>query len=122
MIWQAVAFFVGIGVMAAPDLLGFGGTVADAFHILGPIAASVAGMAFFAILRPVRRVHLLVGPLIGLAPIVFGGSAEAIAVGVLAGAALVVLAFPGDAKPGQYGGGWRALFSNTEPRTTPEDH
>ena len=122
MIWQIVAFLLGIGVMASPDLLGLTDTVADAFHILGPIAASIAGMAAFDVLRPVRRAHLLVGPLIALAPIVFGGTAAALAVGLAAGAVLVAVAFPGDAPAGQYGGGWRAVITKTEPRTTLEDH
>ena len=122
MIWQALAFLVGVGVTAAPDVLGLEGGVADAFNVLGPIAASIAGMAAFDVLRSLRRVHLLVGPLIALAPIVLGGPVEGLAVGLVAGAALVGLAFPGDASAAQFGGGWRAIFTKTEPRTTPEDH
>jgi hypothetical protein len=110
MIWQGIAFLVAIGVMAAPDVLGLSESVADAFHILGPVAASIAGMAAADVLRGVRRAHLLVGPAIALAPIVLGGGVTAIAVGVVAGGMLALLAFPGPARPGKYGEGWRAVW------------
>lgn len=111
MIWQGIAFLVAIGVMAAPDVLGLSESVADAFHILGPVAASIAGMAVADVLRGVRRAHLVAGPAIALAPIVLGGDLVAIAVGVLAGGLLVLLAFPGPAERGKYGGGWRMVWA-----------
>lgn len=110
MIWQALAIAVGIGVMAAPDLLGLSEPVSNAFHILGPIAVAFGAMAASTVLRGLRRVHLLLGPAIALAPFVLGGELAAIIVGVVAGAVLVVLAFPGGADPGQYGGGWRKVL------------
>lgn len=116
MIWQGIAFLIAIGVMAAPDTLGLSESVANAFHILGPIAASIAGMAAYDVLRGLRRAHLLVGPAIALAPVVLGGEMTAIVVGVIAGVALSLLAFPGPPKRGKFGGGWPAVFG-----TTPDD-
>ncbi len=113
MIWQGIAFVIAIGVMAAPDALGLSEPVADAFHILGPIGASIAGMAASDVLRGLRRAHLLVGPAIALAPILLGGELMAIVVGVVAGAALALLAFPGPPEPGKYGSGWRLVFGRT---------
>ena len=111
MIWQFVAVAVAVAVMAAPDLLGLEGAVADAFHILGPIAAAVAAMAASSVLRGLRRLHLLLGPAIALAPFLLGAEPAAMAVGVVAGGILAALAFPGGARPGQYGGGWPAVFN-----------
>ena len=120
MIWQAIAFAIAVGVMAAPDALGLSESVADAFHILGPIAASIAGMALADVLRGLRRAHLIVGPAIALAPILLGGEMVAIAVGVVAGAALALLAFPGPPERGKFGGGWAMVFgteAESEDRT-----
>ena len=110
MIWQGVAFVVAVGVMAAPDAFGLSDSVADAFHILGPIAASIAGMAASDVLRGLRRGHLLVGPAIALAPIGLGGEMTAVVVGLVAGAALTALAFPGRQEQGRFGGGWPMVF------------
>ena len=121
MIWQGIAFVISVGVMAAPDVLGFSESVADAFHILGPIAASIAGMAVADVLRGLRRGYLLVGPAIALAPILLGGGMTAIAVGIVAGGALALLAFPGPPERGKFGGGWAMVFGSgaeSDERTT----
>lgn len=110
MIWQLLAAAVAVAVMAAPDLLGLQGAVADAFHILGPLAAAVAVIAASSVMRGLRRLHLLFGPAIAVAPFLLGAEPIAMAVGVVAGAVLAALAFPGGARPGQYGGGWPAVF------------
>lgn len=114
MIWQGVAFAIAVGVMGAPDALGLSESVADAFHILGPIAASIAGMAVADVLRGVRRAHLVVGPAIALAPVLLGGEMTAIAVGIVAGGALTLLAFPGPPERGKFGGGWAMLFGSRQ--------
>jgi hypothetical protein len=111
MIWQLLAIGIGIGVAAAPDLLGLSEPVANAFHILGPIAVAFGAMAASSVLRGLRRVHLLLGPAIAIAPPVLGGEMAAIVVGLAAGTALVALAFPGAADPDQYGGGWRKVWN-----------
>ena len=111
MIWQLLAFTVAVAVMAAPDLLGLEGAVADAFHILGPLAAAVAAIAASSVLRGLRRLHLLFGPAIAVTPFLLGAEPTAMVVGVVAGAVLAALAFPGGARPGRYGGGWPAVFT-----------
>lgn len=116
MIWQLVAFAVAVAVMAAPDLLGLEDAVADAFHILGPIAAAVAAMAASAVLRGLRRLHLLLGPAIAIVPFLLGAEPTAMAVGVVAGGVLAAMAFPGGAQPGQYGGGWPEVFDTERGR------
>lgn len=110
MIWQFLAIAVGLGVMAAPDLLGLSEPVANAFHILGPVAVATGAVAASTVLRGLRRAHLLLGPAIAIAPIAFGGETAALAVGLVAGAVLIALAFPGSADPAQYGGGWRKVW------------
>ena len=115
MIWQAIAFLIAIGLMATPGVLGLSEPVADAYHILGPVAASIAGIAASDVLRGLRRAHLLVGPAIALAPILLGGEPVAIAVGVVAGGSLTLLAFPGRSEPGKFGPGWPMLLGSRAP-------
>lgn len=111
MIWQLLAIGVSLGVMAAPDLLSLTDAVADAFHVLGPIAASVGAMAASRVLRGLRRLHLLLGPAIAGSALLFGGGPAAVAIGFGAGAVLMALAFPGGADPAPLGGGWRSLWA-----------
>jgi hypothetical protein len=112
MIWQLLAFVIAVAIMAAPDLLGLDDAVADAFHVLAPIDAAFAAMAASSVLRGLRRLHLLLGPAIAVAGILLGGELSAILIGVVGGAALTALAFPGPARQGQYGGGWPAIISS----------
>jgi hypothetical protein len=121
MIWQLVAVAIAVGVMASSDVLDLRDPVADAFHVLAPIDAAVAAMAASTVLRGLRRLHLVLGPAIAVAGVGLGGEPAAAAVGVAAGTALALLAFPGAPRTGVYGGGWPALLGRTEPRTTPDD-
>jgi hypothetical protein len=119
MIWQLLAMAISLGVMAAPDLLSLSDAVADAFHVLGPIGASVGAMAASRVLRGLRRLHLLIGPGIAGAALLLGGGGAALAVGIGAGAALMVLAFPGGADPAPLGGGWRAVLAPEQSTSGP---
>lgn len=121
MIWQLLAVAVSLGVMAAPDLLSLTDAVADAFHVLGPIGASVGAMAASSVLRGLRRLYLLLGPGIAGSGLLLGGGPAALAVGFGAGAALMVLAFPGGVDPAPLGGGWGALWAREESTSGPPD-
>lgn len=119
MIWQLLVIVVGLGVMASPDLLGLPDAVADAFHVLGPIAVAVAAMAASTVLRGLRRLHLLLGLAIAAAPILLDGGATAIVIGLGAGVALVLLAFPGGSDPRPIGGAWRAVLDPSKSTSGP---
>jgi hypothetical protein len=120
-IWQVLAIVISLGVMAAPDLLDLGDAVADAFHILGPIGVSVGAVAASAVLRPLRRLHLLLDPAIAASALLLGGGPAAMAVGLGAGALLLILAFPGAADPVPLGGGWRSLWERELPTSGPPE-
>lgn len=121
MIWQMLAIAVSLGVMAAPDLLSLTDAVADAFHVLGPIGASVGAMAASSVLRGLRRLHLFTGPAIAGTALLLGGGTAALAIGFGAGAALMILAFPGGADPAPLGGGWRALWAGEQSTSGPPE-
>lgn len=109
--FQLIAAGIGIWLMAAPAALGFDEAVADAYYVLGPIAASIGAMAASAVLRELRWVNVLVGVAVAVAPLALGGGVAAIAVGMLSAAALIGLSLLGRDTTEQYGGGWRSLFA-----------
>ncbi len=108
--WQLVGAAIGVALMAAPAVLNLPNAVADAFHMLGPLAAAFGGIAASPILRVVRRVQLPVGLGTAVAPLVLGSEPVAIGVGVVAGLGLVATAFAPGAPMDRFGGGWRALL------------
>lgn len=56
-----VSALLGFWPMAAPDVFGSGGSVADRDHLTGPLVAVVAVCAMAEIIRSLRFVNLLAG-------------------------------------------------------------
>jgi hypothetical protein len=110
MVWQLLGAAIGVALMAAPGALGLAVPVADAFHVLGPLAAAFGAIAASPILRVLRRVQLLVGLAVAAAPLLLGADAVALGVGLAAGFGLVATAFAPGASMDRFGGGWRALI------------
>ena len=111
--WTQVAMAViGIWLMAAPDALGYGGPARASDRIAGPVAATVAIVALSEVVRPVRRLNLLVGLWLVLAPWLLGSYRPgAIVNSTLAGGLLELLSLIRSEVSGSYGGGWRALLN-----------
>lgn len=112
--WQLLGAAIGVALMALPGPLGLREPVANAFHILGPLAAAFGAIAASPILRVVRRVQLLIGLAVALAPVLLGAEPVAIGIGVIAGFGLVATAFAPGAPMDRFGGGWRALIGPTD--------
>jgi hypothetical protein len=119
--WQLLALGVAVGLIAMPHLVGLSDASVRALQILAPIAAAIAAMAASAVLRGLRRLHLLLGPAIAAVPLLLGGEPLGLALTVAGGAALTALAFPGASDISALGGGWRAVWRPPEstigPRT-----
>ena len=88
---QVVSMFLGFWLMAAPAVLGYGGTLADAHRIIGPIAAAFALMAVWGHMRPLRWTNVLFGAVVVVAPFVVGVGTVALANSVVVGLLLVGL-------------------------------
>ena len=106
---------IGIWLMAAPAVLGFGGTAEDAHRLLGPVAGGLAFVAVWPFLDQVKWATVPVGALLVLAP-VLGYPADAAASSVLSGLTIIGLALTGGPPEGNFGGGWRVVWQGRERR------
>ena len=109
---QVVNSLLGIWLMVAPAVLGYGAPAAVNDRIAGPIAASFAVIACSEVTRPARRVNLPLGLWLVVAPFVLGYGATAPLVNsLLVGVALAALSFVKGTVDARFGGGWRAVWS-----------
>lgn len=108
---QVLSTFLGLWLMAAPAVLGYGGRLADAHRILGPITAAFALMAVWGHMRPLRWTNVPLGVLVVVSPFVVGVGTVALANGVVAGLLLVGLSFVRGEVIEEYGGGWSSLWT-----------
>lgn len=110
---QVVNAVLGIWLMAAPRLLGYGNPAADNAYIFGPVAATFAIVACWEATRGVRWGNLPVGLWLMAAPWVLGfDTGAAIWNSVTTGTLLVVFSFVRGKVEKHYGGGWTALWNS----------
>ncbi|HLT46676.1 MAG TPA: SPW repeat protein [Rubricoccaceae bacterium] len=108
---QVVNALLGVWLMAAPAVLGYGAPAAVNDRIVGPVAASFAVIAWWQATRPARWVNLPLGLWLIAAPFVLGYGATAPLVNSLAvGAALAALSLVRGTVDKRFGGGWRAVW------------
>jgi hypothetical protein len=107
--FRAANVAVGVWLMAAPAVVGYGQPAADFHRTLGPVAAAVAIIAMAEVTRPFRWVNLPVGLALLVVPWVQGYSGAALANSLLCGAAIVGLATLRGRVTKNVGGGWRSL-------------
>lgn len=100
---------VGVWLMVAPAVLGYGGTPANSDRITGPIAISVALVAIWDVARSVRLINLVAAAWLMLSAFLLtypiAGSISA----VISGVALAALTLPRSDPTQKYGGGWGAV-------------
>lgn len=102
---------LGLWLMAAPAVLGYGapGEVND--RILGPVAATFAIVAWWEATRPVRWVNLPIGIWLLLAPWLLGYDATAAIVNsMVVGLIMALCASVRGKVEKRYGGGWTAAI------------
>lgn len=110
-VWaRAATTALGIWLMAAPAVLGYGAPAATNDRIFGPIAAAVAIIAAWDVTRALRWIDLLIGIWPVAAPAVLSYEAIAAVNSALVGAAMALLSFVRGQVRQSFGGGWRALL------------
>ncbi len=108
---QVLNAALGIWLMVAPAVLGYGepGSVND--RILGPVAATFAVIAWWEATRPVRWVNLPIGLWLVLAPWILGYDETAAIINSIAvGLVMTACAAVKGTIEKRYGGGWSAVF------------
>jgi hypothetical protein len=110
MLAQLACVLVGLWLMAAPAILGYGDPARASDRVVGPFVAAVACIAIWAVVRDVRRVNLLAAAWLLVAPWVLGYGLVSAINSIVAGALLATLASRGGRVTQRFGGGWRALW------------
>jgi len=106
----------GVWLMAAPAVLGYGDPARTADRIVGPLAAAVAFVAVWEVMRGFRWGNLLFAAWLVSAPWLLGYGEGATANSVVVGLLLLALAFVGGRTRQRFGGGWAALLAGSRAR------
>lgn len=102
---------IGVWLIAAPDVLGYGDPAEANDRIFGPIAGGFAFVAAWEVVRSLRWAVLPVAAWLMVAPLVLWyGDASAVVNSVAAGATLAGLSFVAGRPRQTYGGGWTSLW------------
>ena len=124
---QIINTLLGIWLIASPAVLGFSEdkTISDNAHIIGPLIATFATIAWWEATRVVRYYNVPLALWLLLAPWVLNYEPTAAIVNdMLIGAAVLGLSFVKGKVEGTFGGGWSAIWKKdtlhaTEARRTP---
>ena len=102
---------VGLWLLAAPAVLGYGGPAANNDRIVGPLAATFAIIAIWEVTRGLRWLNLILGGWLLAAPWLLGGyTAGATTSSMAAGVLLAVFSLVRGKIRQEYGGGWPAVW------------
>lgn len=114
---QIINVVLGLWLMAAPAVLGYGGAAADNDRVVGPIAATFAAIAISEATRGARWANVPLGLWMLAGPWLLGGPTPAIVNGLLVGLALIGFALVKGRFTATYAGGWSALIHGHDAET-----
>lgn len=100
---------IGVWLMVAPAVLGYGDPAASVHRIAGPVAASLGTIALWRVVRAVLRANVVVGISI-VAAVALGGPADADANALACGLTLTAIALVPISGEDRFAGGWIGLF------------
>lgn len=107
--WVNIA--LGIWLMAAPAVLGYGAPASINDRIVGPLVASFATMAMWQVTRSLRWLNLLLGLWLLVAPWLLGYPVgREVANSLLVGTIIALASGVRGPLPHRIGGGWRAIW------------
>jgi hypothetical protein len=124
---QVINAALGLWLMAAPSVFGYGAPAAHNDRIIGPVIATFAIIAWWETTRPVARWNVPLGVWLLVAPWVLGyGTTAAIVNSLVVGLLVAGLAaVRGQYRPERFGGGWAALWQSDagrEPHPASKPH
>jgi hypothetical protein len=109
-----MVFILGLWLMAAPAVLGYGNPAADNDRIFGPVAASLAFISLWPIARGLRWCNVPIGAWLAAAPWVLGYPMDAAYNSLLTGLAIAALSLAPSRANRRFGGGWSSLWRPSE--------
>ena len=109
---RMITICLGLWLMAAPAILGYGGAAHINDRIIGPLAASCAMIAISEVMRPVRRVNMVLGLWLIAAPWVLGYAMPAGLNSTLVGVLMMICASVRGKLSQHFGGGWASLLTS----------
>ncbi|MCB0107777.1 MAG: SPW repeat protein [Caldilineaceae bacterium] len=112
MIARVVNVLLGIWLMAAPNLLGYGTPASTNDRIVGPLIITFATVAMWEATRSVRWANLPLGLWLLLAPWLLAYSSTALINSMTVGLVVALLSLVHGEISGRYGGGWRSLVQS----------
>lgn len=116
MIYQLLLIPVGLWLMAAPQALGLTGSARINDAVLGPVVVALASLAAWEVARPLRRLNILLGVWLLLAPWLLPGTSWISTLNDSACAALLIaFGASGGQVRGKFGGGWSKLRGPGDP-------
>lgn len=116
MVARLASAALGVWLMAAPAVLGYGDPARTADRIAGPVVFALGFVGAWPVMRSLRRAELVAGVWLVLAPWVLGYNAVPFINGSIAGLLLAALSFAGGETGRSFGGGWSAVSGRRERR------
>jgi hypothetical protein len=106
---QTINMLLGLWLMAAPGVLGYGRPASTSDHIVGPLVATFACVAIWEATRSARWFNLPLGIWVLATPWFLGHPPNGQLSSVLCGTAIALLSCSGSKVRQQFGGGWAVL-------------
>jgi hypothetical protein len=112
--WARIATaLLGVWLMIAPALLGFGKKISDNDHIVGPLIATFSIIAIFECTRNVKMLNLPLVLWLFLAPWILDYDNDTALFDDYAVAlAVLLLSFVKQKRENRFGGGWPAIWKD----------
>src|SRR5690606_34960359 len=109
---RVLTIILGVWLMVAPDLLGYGILASHNGHIVGPLLIAFSTISLWEATDMVRKWNYPLGLWLLLSPWVLGyGLGIALASDMFTGGMVLVLSKVGTTIKNRYGGGWSSLWT-----------
>lgn len=101
---------IGLWLMAAPAVLGYGGPADTLHRIVGPVAATFAIIAIWEATRELRQLNALAGAVLLIGPLLLGFGGAAMVNSLVCGILLITISRVKGEIEESFGGGWKVLW------------
>ncbi|MEC9374397.1 MAG: hypothetical protein VYC34_11165 [Planctomycetota bacterium] len=120
---HAIVFVLGVWLMAAPAVLGFGGGAEMSHRIVGPLIATFGWVAMGQCTRGIRKANFVLAAWLIAAPLIIDHTSAATISSIVTAFAVAGLSLiHGEVDHGKFGGGWSTIFRpNASPTSAGAD-